>query len=271
MEKLIPLLSSEMGSFIKEVQFKKGFELKGELILPKEDLSETSFEGFLQGKDFDILGVVLQTFFAEVHFGKGRCSLEKMQINDGAVNFAVPSIITKNIEGRGWTLEIPEITIEDLRPSLLKRRGEAPHKVRPFRIKSLVLQDIKGDLANPSTLTGKGNLAFVNTFKEGLILLDLPLEILSRLGLDMALLVPIQGEMEIAVRDGKLVFTRLKNSFSEGKRSNFYFHNRSESYVDFHGNIHMDIRMKQFVLFKITQPFTLSIRGTLSQPKMALR
>ncbi len=272
MEKLSSVLSVEMQNFVKDVQLKKGFELKGELAIPKQDLSEISFEGFLQGKDFDFLGALLKTFFAEIRFGKGRCSVDKLEISDSAVNVSIPSLVTKNIEGKGWTLEVPEVKVVDLRPSILKKRGDnTPHKIRPFRVKSFVLQDIKGELASPRTFSGKGHLSFVNTFKEGLILLDLPLEILSRLGLDMALLVPIQGEMDINIKDSKLVFSRLKNSFSEGKRSNFYFHNRSESYVDFHGNIHMDIRMKQFVLFKITQPFTLSIRGTLSQPKVALR
>ncbi|MBS0586359.1 MAG: hypothetical protein JSR76_08740 [Verrucomicrobia bacterium] len=271
MEKFASFLRPALKTVIREVQLKKGVTLKGELKLIKEDLSKASFEGFLQGKDFDLLGSVLQTFFAEIRFNSDMCLLEKIKISDSAINLDIASLAIKNTQERGWTLEIPEIKIDDLRPSLLRKRGEAPHKMRPFRIKSFSLTDIKGDLASPETFTGKGSLAFVNTFKEGLILLDLPLEILSRLGLDMALLVPIQGEMDMVLRDGKIVFTKLKNSFSEGKRSTFYFPNRTESYMDFHGNVSMDIRMKQFVLFKITQPFTLSIRGTLGQPKIALR
>ena len=135
----------------------------------------------------------------------------------------------------------------------------------------MLFQDIVGDLNDITTLTGKGHLQFVNTFKQGHNLLDIPIEIISRLGLDIVLLVPIQGEMDYVIRGGKVVFTKLKNSFSENKRSYFYLWNKTESYVDFEGNMHIDIRMKQYVLFKITELFVLSVRGELESPKFSLR
>ena len=40
--------------------------------------------------------------------------------------------------------------------------------------------------------------------------------------------------------------------------------------VDFEGNINLNIRMKQSVLLKITEPFMLTIGGTLESPKYSL-
>ena len=135
----------------------------------------------------------------------------------------------------------------------------------------MLFQDVAGNLADLTTFTGKGHLNFDNTFKQGHNILDLPLEIISRLGLDLVLFVPIHGELDYVLKNGKVVFTKLKNSYSESKRSNFYLWHKNESYVDFAGNMHIDIRMKQYVLFKFAELFVLSIQGNLEDPKFSLR
>ena len=166
---------------------------------------------------------------------------------------------------------MPEFLISDLRPSLLRKNLQSYQRIKPFQLKRMVFNEVAGSLMNKELLTGKGSLSFVNTFKREHNLLDIPKEIISRIGLDPVLLVPIQGEMDFFVKEGKILFNKLKNSFSESKRSYFYLSNKSDSYLDFNGNLHIDIRMKQHVLFKITQLFTLSIEGTLNKPRYFLK
>ncbi len=270
-EKLLPVCSQDVKDFISELKLKKGYALKGELTLLKGDLGNSFFEGYLQGKDFDLLGYQLKTFLSSIRFNKNCISISDFKISDEAASADIKEINIYLDEKDMWKVQIPELLINDLRPSLLKRRYQSNQRIKPFHIKNMVFQDVVGSLNNVSTFTGKGHLNFINTFKQGHNLLDIPLEIISRLGLDMVLLVPIQGELEYVLKNGKVVFTKLKNSFSESKRSYFYLWNKSESYVDFTGNMHIDIRMKQYVLLKFTELFVLSINGSLENPRVSLR
>lgn len=271
-ERLGSVLTGELKDLIDELKLGRGYEVQGEFTFIKGDWKKSYFEGFLKGRDFDFLGYQFRTLLSSIRVDSDGTKITEMQVSDNAVSAKIPELKIHLQPDNVWWLNIPEIRIANLRPSLLQRRGQHYHqRLKPFHIKQMVIQDVQGNIADEKSLTGKGHLNFVNTFKKGYNLLDIPIEIISRLGLDMVLLVPIQGEMDYVIKNGKAVFTKLKNSFSESKRSHFYLWNKRESFVDFDGNIHIDIRMKQYVLFKITELFVLSINGTLEQPRFALK
>lgn len=270
-DKMWPILNGKLKEFADELSLHKGYEIKGELTLVKDDFSRSSFQGFLSGRDFDLVGYQLKTLLSEIHIDKTGVHFQKLKISDDAVTVDIREIKITNSENGDCIMHAPEVHINDLRPSLLKKRYQSYQRLKPFCIKSMIFQDITGNLNDLTTITGKGSLFFINTFKQGHNILDVPIEIISRLGLDMGLLVPIQGEMDYVLRNGRLIFTKLKNSYSENKRSFFYLWNKTESYIDFAGDMHIDIRMKQYVLFKITELFILSIQGSLEQPKFSLK
>lgn len=269
-DRLKLVVGDDIKQFLEDLKFHRGYELKGELTIKREDLGASFFEGYLKGRDFDFLGYVFKTLLASVRIDQKGIYLKDLSISDEGVTAAIDELkIDLSLRG-GLSLHIPEIRVDELRPSLLKKKYEH-QRLKPFCVKTMVFQDVTGNLADVRSFTGKGHLKFVNTFKEGHNLLDIPIEIISRLGLDIGLLVPIQGEMDYVIKNGKLIFTKLKNSFSESKRSYFYLWNKTESYIDFYGNMHIDIRMKQYVLFKITELFILSLQGSLEKPKCCLR
>jgi hypothetical protein len=70
----------------------------------------------------------------------------------------------------------------------------------------------------------------------------------------------------------KIYLTKFKDVYSEGKLSRFYLPNAPySSYVDFDGNLHMQIRIKQYNLFfKLAELFTISIQGTCQHPTYTL-
>ncbi len=269
-ERLKQVVGPDTKALIDELKFHKGYELKGDLTCKKDHLEESFFEGYLKGRDFDFLGYMFKTLLANIHIDQKGVTLKNLLISDEGVTATIPELsITVSSKG-DLILRIPELIIDELRPSLLKKK-HIRERLKPFCIKSMVFQDVTGNLSDEKSFTGKGQLKFINTFKEGHNLLDIPIEIISRLGLDIGLLVPVQGELDFVLKNGKLVFTKLKNSYSDSKRSYFYLWNKSESYIDFSGNMHIDIRMKQYVLFKITELFILSLQGTLEKPKCFLR
>ncbi len=271
MQKMMPLLNKDFKTLVEELKLHRGYELCGELVFNEPHFKKPVFEGYFKAKDFDLLGYQLKTCFSTIHVDENGADLHDVKISDDAVTIDLKEMRLKPTKEGDVSLEVPELLINDLRPSLLLKRGKARGRIKPFHIKKMNFSDVTGLLSDPKTLKGKGHLNFVNTFKQGTNLLDIPIEIISRLGLDTGLLVPIQGEMEYTLRDGKMVFTKLKNSYSDNKRSYFYLWNKTESYVDLDGNIHIDIRMKQYVLFKITELFVLSINGTLEHPKFSLK
>ncbi|MBM3193623.1 MAG: hypothetical protein FJZ59_05270 [Chlamydiae bacterium] len=267
---LAKALGPDVKELVEELKFHKGYELKGELQINKDNLKESYFEGYLKGRDFDFAGYLLKTLLSEIRIDQKGATLKDLLISDEGVTVSIPELVIEASQKGDLSLHIKEIEINELRPSLLKKK-HTHQRLKPFCIKTMVFQDVSGYLADTKTFTGRGSLTFNNTFKEGHNLLDIPIEIISRLGLDIGLLVPIQGEIDYVIKNGKIVFTKLKNSFSESKRSYFYLWNKTESYLDFDGNMHIDIRMKQYVLFKITELFILSIQGSLDKPKCFLR
>ena len=71
--------------------------------------------------------------------------------------------------------------------------------------------------------------------------------------------------------DGKVYLTELSDSHSEGKRSKFYLSSSEPSYIDLGGAVNINIKMKQYVLLKVTEPFTLSIGGTFEDIRYSLK
>ena len=82
----------------------------------------------------------------------------------------------------------------------------------------------------------------------------------------------IQGEIDFTIANKRCYLDKMVDTFSENKRSKFFLLNSFDrSYVDFFGNFHIYISMKQYVLLKFTENFILSIEGNYQKPDIRLR
>jgi hypothetical protein len=268
---ILPLLSLEMQSKLKEFKIKDGFLLQGNLILNRANIFDSYFRGFFSGKNFEAGGYLFKNFYALVTYDDKKLKFEDITLSDAALILKIQKVLIELREDAFLNCIISKLDIEDFRPSLLKKPYQVRSRIKPFLIRHLSCDKIEGNLAQPDSLHGSGTLKFINTFKRENHLIDIPIEIISRLGLDIGLLIPVRGEIDFEVKNQKVVLKELKNSFSDGKRSHFYFPSNKACYIDFDGNMHVDVKMKQYVLFKITQPFTLSLRGQLSKPSFSLK
>ena len=70
---------------------------------------------------------------------------------------------------------------------------------------------------------------------------------------------------------GKIIFQALKETVSEGERSQFFLSDEEPSYIDFKGGLFLNLRMKQMGALKLAQPFTLCVRGSWEKPQYILR
>ena len=268
---LLDLFPQGLKKRLEEIEIGRGYELSGDLILSTKDLLDYRFKGFLRGRDFEFAGYELKTLLSEIDIAPTQLFLHDFRLSDESGVAAIRELRCHYEHEKGWVLNIPEITLSDFRPSLLKQVGKPRGSIKPFIIKDLHFNRIGGTLGDTTSFTGRGYLDFLNTFKRDFNLFDIPFDIIGRLGLDLGLFVPVRGKLDYTMENGKISLNSLTNSYSDGERSQFYLSEKKPAYISLDGTLNIDMKMKQYVLLKITEPFTLSIRGSLMKPRYHLK
>ncbi len=267
----LPFLPSSVQKQIQSLKMHQKVGLKGNLLIDHRDFWNSYFKGFIASKNLELKDFVIQDVQALVTFDHKKLKIEDFSLADAAILTKFDQMVVDFDPKHFLDFDIKNICVHDFRPSLIKRVNQPKGKIKPFLIRQLEMEECKGNLVRLEEIKGKGHLKFINTFKREYHLMDIPLEIIARLGLDMGLLIPVRGEVDLEIKDKKIWLKDLKNSFSDGKRSHFYFPSNRPCFIDFDGNIQIDVKMKQYVLFKLTQPFTLSMRGNFSNPSFSLK
>jgi hypothetical protein len=222
-----------------------------------------------------VKGYQFQTVSAWVDYIPRNLSFSQMRIDDPAGVMQIPQVnLFQDAQG-GWQVNIPQIVVSNLRPSLLQEAGMPPVTLgKALLVRQMEIQNLVGHCSDLATLRGTGKLLFINPPKKNLqnTIFAIPAEILTMIGLDLTVLNPISGTILFDIRDGKSHLTKFKDVYSEGKLSKFNLSNASQSYLDFDGNLNVQIRMKQYNLFfKLAELFTVNIRGTLLNPDYSLK
>lgn len=257
--------------FGKQISTNSKYELYGTIALDKKNWQNSRFTGCVRGKNIDILGYQLQSIFGEISLENQNITMQNFSIYDLAMQLRIPNGCLKKVKEQGWQFSFPKIIIRDMRPSLLKKGGIARGVAKPFLITELRCNEVNGRIDNPLSFTGSGVLHFTNSYKTEYNFFSIPMEIISRLGLDISMLVPVQGTLEYAIKEGKIQLLQLKKCYSKGKRSQFHLVHSDPSYIDWNGKLHVNLRIKQYALLKIAELFILSIYGNLESPHISLR
>ncbi len=264
---LSPLLPQDVANVFREIEMGQGYELKGRLKLEK---NLPYFQGILGGKAIELFGFQFRTLLAQVDLGPEKMRIYDIKISDSAGSLKIDEILLE--DHSPWTINIPNLTIHELRPSLLQRPGESLGPLSPLVVRELKVSDFKGILEEGKTYTAKGQLHFINSYKREETVFDLPANVLSRIvGLDLDLLIPVTGDLTFNIQDGYFNLLELTNAYSEGKRSQFFLETDPPPRMDLDGNLQIFIKMKQFVLLKITESFLISIDGVLDDPQYHLK
>lgn len=266
------LLEPEMQEMVDALQLGEGFQFKGLIHASRSISPKLHWKGLFTGKHCELLGFEFKTLLAELSLNESSFQLSGLKISDtaGIVKIDELNLIEKSHHER--LLCIPNLTVLELRPSLLRKRGQTPSEIQPLVVRSFHMSDFKGNLNDPKSFTAKGSMSFINSFKRGYTVFDIPSDLLGRIfGVDQELLIPVQGKVDCEIRDGKCYLTALNNAFSENDRSEFFFDSSwPVPYIGFDGNLEIYIKMKHYVLFKFTENFVLSIQGSISDPHFEL-
>lgn len=273
------LISDELSKKLTLLQVNEGYALKGRIRLDKDppegQEGNIHFHGHLDGRDFTIKGYHFHMLTSHISYVPGKLEFKDIRIQDpsGAM-YIEHAYVYKDLNAI-WQVGIPRILITDFRPSFLREVGTPPISVgKPLIVQTIDIQNITGNAADTQTLLGKGTLQFSNPPKKNLqnTIFAIPAELLTLIGLNLTVLNPVSGTVHFDIHDGKFYITKFKDIYSEGHLSKFHLSHRNQpSYVDFEGNIHVLIRMKQYNLFfKLAELFTFNIQGTLTKPTYSL-
>lgn len=231
-----------------------------------------SFRGTVTGSDTTLYGYQLRQLEAAIDYRPTQFEIRQLKIEDPAGQLAVKECKGERSHPlKAWEISIPHLRGQQLQPSLLRKIGTTPSEPKPFQIRQLTLTGITAIVGRPLTLRGQGSFYFTQKEKRDPSLFDLPRAFLKEWGLDVALLSPTRGSVTIELAQGKIQLRSLKDTFSEGDHSEFYLAENEPSYINFEGELFLNLRMKQNVVLRLVEPFTLSVRGPWQQPLYTLR
>jgi hypothetical protein len=266
---LSQLLPASIAEVFEEIQMGAGYELKGRLKIEK---NLPYFQGILAGKQLELFSFQFRTLLAQAEISPERVHLYDLKISDTAGMMKIDELLIEGSATEPWTISIPQLTILDLRPSLLQTPGEPIGPISPLVVRELTLTNCKGLLDDGTTYTAQGKLHFINSYKREETVFDLPVNVLSRIvGIDLELLIPVCGDLDFDLSNGFFTLKELTNAYSEGQRSQFFLEMEPPPRMDLDGNLTIFVKMKQFVLLKITESFLINIEGRLNDPQVHLQ
>jgi len=271
------LLPEELQNKIEKFKICDGYELIGRCSFSKNSKSLTHFSGALRGKNFGLMGYTFDRLSSQFEYYNNHISIRNFRIDDESGTLSINDININKNEQNNWTLNIPLITIDKFRPYITKKQHLASRqKNRHLLIDTLTLNDLQGELSDNTSFTGNGHAIFSNhrRSQKGRTLFAIPGDLISRIGIDPTLLTPVSGEICYEIKNAKVFFTKFKDIYNDGMISKFYLSNKNKehSYLDFDGNLHVKVRMKQYnIIFKLAEFFTITIGGTLGNPTHTLQ
>lgn len=268
------LLPAEFADQIKRWKIGRGYRLNG-LWTFNEKNSSLSFLGKLLAEDFEMGGYRFHDLTADVDYSPAGLTIKEIKVSDQAFGLYFDQLKLTQDKQKRWEFFTSNIHMNEFRPSLLRATdAKQSNKVKPLVFQRIELHDLKGILGSPETFQGHGSLHFDNSKKKSDVfpLFAIPAEILTRIGLNLDVMNPASGTVFYEIKDEKIKLIKLKDVYSEGKLSKFYLPNTGyQSFIDFLGNLHLQIRLKQYsVLFKFAEMFTITIGGTIHKPQYSL-
>ncbi len=270
-------LPSEIQTILERWRINGTYRLTGEWSFWPDP---AGFTGSLEAQNCEAQGYQFDTLAVEATYSPNEAHLKNLRLSDPAGRFFTEHVLISKQNQNSWLVHMPLLKVDEFKPSGLRqvdpsRTSSKTPSESAFIIRHLELNDLKGNLSDPSSFVGDGFANFANPPKRDKPnpIWEVPSEILSDAGLTLIALCPVAGDVHYRIENGKIVLKKFKDVYSAGRLSKFYLAKDSgaPSYIDFDGNLHIQIRMKQYsLLLKLAEFFTLSIEGTAQHPTYTL-
>lgn len=268
-QRITPLLEPLWRERIETLSSVGTYQMAGEFGWGKENFT---FVGTIEGQNCGVGGLVVESFSSSLEYGTDRVKISNCALHDRAGTLSVHEMNLDRHEDH-WYMALDKLSLENVRFSRLQWAPGVKPLLHSLCIRSCNLKQCTGRLGEWHTLLGSGTIEFTNFPKKTLFsqLLFLPSEITARIGLDFSSSVPVRGIIDYSIAEGKVHFAEFKEMYSFGKRSRLYLADGAPAYIDFKGNLNLQVKMKQYsLLMKLAEFFTISVKGTLLRPTYTL-
>lgn len=274
-QEVAPLLSAEFVQGVRDAGLQATYVLDGKWQVSSLLPEWVTFDGKATTDRWQIAGYSLNSFEASMELSSKQLKLRNVRVEDPAGVIRMPEVTLAKQQGRRWRLSIPEAVATDLTPSALRRSDESGKKRRhDVSFPSITLSNLSGEMSDLSTFAGEGTARFIHASKKKSPkgLLGFTSDLMSRIGLDLEMVTPASGIVEYQIRDRKVVLTRLKDTYSQGKLAKFALPKDGKpSTIGFNGNLDIAVRLKpNQPLLKLADKMTFLIQGTLKKPICSL-
>lgn len=277
-----PLLDISLADSLQKLKLGSLYTIQGSFWINPDQgssfLDSISFKGKLSSDQAIVKGYQVKKIEGDLQYIPGRLDVQNISVDDPAGNVQVENgVVFLDRLHHQWTFSVPRVTVKNFRPILLRNTeddSQGNPKFRSLVVKKVELQNVKGNLDNVSTWQGEGMFQFLNSSRKNPIhpLFVIPAEIILRLGLDPHVLNPVTGTIFFNLQGDRLYLKRFKDVYSDGRGSKFYLVGPDPSWVDFDGDLSINVRMKQYnLIFKIAELFTVSIKGDIKKPQYTLQ
>lgn len=234
-----------------------------------------AFDGHVTSDRIEAGGYRVRSAQAHVHYAGHRLDIQQVQAQEGEAKLTVPEIAFERDSEGLWKFSIPSVTITDLVPSSLRLAHNKQKKQQEMSFPSISLENFGGSLNDPKTFVGEGSARFHYAKKSrraGKGLLGMTVDLMSRVGFDWDVITPTGGIVEYQLADEKLVITKLKDVYSQGKLAKYSLAKEgNRSTIGFDGKLDLLLRLKPAQSFlKVTDKLMLSITGTVHKPECCL-
>lgn len=275
--KSLPFFTDDAMNSFMEQKIGGDVLFDGKIAVSKKATLPHKAKGGIESRDFGFRGYRFKQLTADVDYRSDFVRLTDVNLQDQAGCVAMPEVAFTALQDDSWWMNIPKTYVKKMRPSHLQE-VDKPLQVDPLKtliFNAIEISSLRGKLNDAASWMGTGLLKFSNPPRTNLqhTILALPHEIIMRLGLNPTVLTPVTGTIFFDISDRKVNFTKFKDIYSESKGSKFYLAGPpSTSYVDFDGNLNVNIRMKQYnLLFKLAELFIVSVKGNVQKPVYSLK
>ncbi|MBA3239337.1 MAG: hypothetical protein H0T62_13480 [Parachlamydiaceae bacterium] len=267
------LMPSDFQKFMSEWNIRKKISFTGQWNFSQKFEPTDgyfSFEGNLKGENVQFKGYEFELLQANCAFSTNKVVLNNLTLQDPAGSLQIDQIMGVPDRNRSWNVSAGTCRLTNWRPSLMREMGKkSPESDTSLVISRLIIDRFQGIVNETSSFKGMGEFHFSQQSNRATNnpLFVVPMEIINRIGLDLSILTPLSGNVFFEILDDKIILTKLKDVYSDGKLSKFNLSSSNSSYIDFNGNLNLQMRMKHYSLFfKLAELFTFNVTGTLQKP-----
>lgn len=251
-----------------------GYQFDG-VFTPSNRLFDWGFKGKIKGQSFECGGYQLRSLDAKIGIEPGLITIENLDLTDDAGKMWIEEgALMKSAQTGEWMCSFPLIEIRGFQPSVLHKISGGENGSNALVLKTASVRDVRGKIDDLNALTCLGNLRFTNASKkkENPLPSGLSKEELEQLGIDWNILIPAAGEMEFNVQNGRIYLREIRNMVSEKSRSEFLPPKSGVmGYLDFDGNLFIDLLVRQKTVRSLSAPVSLKVRGTWEEPKVTVK